>query len=74
MVFGPVEWARLRLLGRLACLLSTVRQRCQRFGEGELVREDNARIWSFPSTNLKWDECVVKRLASWFHGVRKFLD
>jgi hypothetical protein len=27
-----------------------------------------------PSTNLKQEECVVKRLASWLHGVRKFLD
>jgi hypothetical protein len=27
-----------------------------------------------PSTNLKWVERVVKRLASWFHGVRKFFD
>lgn len=26
-----------------------------------------------PVTNLKWDERVVKRLASWLHKVRKGL-
>jgi hypothetical protein len=51
-VFGACQWAHAWSSDQPLVRLQ-VRQGCPRFGEGEWVREDNARICSSPCTNLK---------------------